>query len=149
MENIDEEEIQRFIEERFKSQQPVNSQSRNDGAFLYEVLFSELTQFPVASQNHLADKIVLLLEKECEKKDKLYNILAIAALSISFAALVLIALINSPILMQIGRFMHIHLSAFLYVLVMFSIIQTADKFISSRKNLISTPLYERDEQDRL
>ena len=139
MENLDDEEIQRLIEELFKSPHSLNSQGLNDDAVLYEVLFSELNKYPVASQDHLADKIVLSIEKTLDKKDKFYNILAITVLSFSFAAILTIAMvtINSPLVIQIRNFIHVHLSAFLYVLGMFIIIQIADNFINSRKYMAS------------
>ena len=89
MENLDDEEIQRLIEEQLKGHRSnVDTEGAEDAA-LYRLLFAELNRAPLQNINsEIPEKVVRKIELKRENVERVYYAVSVFAILLLFSALV-------------------------------------------------------------
>jgi hypothetical protein len=136
MENMDDEEIQRLIEEQLKAHRLKDTPEKDDDAALYQVLFAELEKHPLQNTNsELADRIVREIELKLDKAERFYYGMLIFAFLIFFSALMYGAFVstNDALSGQIAHFLIANKSICFFIVLAFCTIQVVDQLIELRK----------------
>ena len=136
---MDDEEIQRLIEQQLKGI-PVSTKPGEDSkAQLYKLLFTELAHDPLEiKDSNLAEIVVRQIQLKQEKSEQFYNIVVIVAISIFIAGLTYLALTlnNSSLLNPIAQFLISQKTVCLFILICFCLIQVLDKYLAKKKQAI-------------
>jgi len=137
---MDDEEIQRLIEQQLKGiQVSVNLENDKDTK-LYRLLFTELSHDPsILKDSPLAQSVVHQIQMEQEKWEHFYYTLIIAAVAIFIGSLTYLALAmnNSNLLNIIGQFLISNKTVCLFIMVCFCLIQVLDKYLVKKNEQFS------------
>ena len=135
---MDDEEIQRLIEQQLKGTQVSTKPEDDKDAVLYRLLFKELSYYPFEIKgNQLAENVVRQIQMKQEKWEQIYYMLFIFALTLFISGLTYYALLmdNSALINTITQFLLSNRVICLFIVLCFGLIQVLDKFLVNRNRL--------------
>lgn len=135
MENLDDKEIQRLIEEQFRKSKLAVAQESDDDA-LYRMIFTELEKNPSDySDSSLAENVILEIEHIQRRDEEVIYGLLITVISLIIFGLTYLAIRTEPNnqLKNILHFLTAHKVIIFFAVINFAIIQTVDKYMLKTK----------------
>jgi len=139
MENMDDEEIQRLIEEQLKGKIPPGRSEDNDKN-LYRVLFAELAKEPSEIKNwQLAEKVIEQILTARERREQIYYGLVIVAIMFLVSGLTYLTMerVDSSTLNTISHFVIANKVVLFFIFFTFCLIQLLDKYLVKRNTPIN------------
>jgi Ca2+/Na+ antiporter len=135
MESLDDEEIQRLIEQQLKGIQGSVKPEDDKDAVLYRLLFKELANNPFEIKgNQLAENVVRQIQMKQETWEQIYYVLFIFSLILTVSGLTYYALLmdNIALLSEISQFLLSNRVICLFIVLCFGLIQVLDKVLVNR-----------------
>jgi hypothetical protein len=141
MENLDDENIQRLIEEQLKSYQTNAVYKKDEDAALYRVLFVELEKKHLSNkESSLAERVIRQIEMKQERMERIHDSIFIFAILFFISILTYSAIaLNNDVLP--GRVIHFFVAnRFIcgFIVLTFFCIQLMDRHIEKRRNMQTT-----------
>jgi hypothetical protein len=141
MEELNEEEIQRLLEQQLKEGGMQELPGSNKDAGLYQLLFAALADEPGTLQNSgLAEAVVKQIKINEQKTESLrYNILIAAVLVAGLlSSYFAISYLNPAVLQSALIFIEAYKWIFIFIIFCFGIIEIADKSLVKRSLVIKS-----------
>jgi hypothetical protein len=129
MKEIDDEELQKLIEQQFSNKtENASFRYETEDKQLYRALFTALAQEPPVTRTPLADDVVAMIEQQQKAEERNYStVIAMATAASLLFAVVALAVMSPNTLSEIAGLVNRNLAILLFVISAFAGIQYLDK----------------------
>ena len=132
MEYLDDDEIQRLIEEQLKSGEVPTDREKNSDAELYLLLFKELKNHPLdEKENQLEEPVVRQIQLKLDRTEQMYYAMSIFSIILLISGLLYgaLTLTNDFYFDTIAHVPMVHRTSCLFMILAFCCIQFFDRYV--------------------